>query len=72
MRKLGLLTLAAIAALGAIGCGIEDSEVSRSDAERNKQEFSQENYEKAMKAAGKEKELEEEKRRAEQYNQGGQ
>jgi hypothetical protein len=35
-----------------------------------KQEFSQENYEKAMKAAGKEKELEEQKAREAARNDG--
>lgn len=50
-----------LAALALAGCS--SGEVSEADQEKMKKEFSQENYEKAMIAAGKEKELEEEKRR---------
>jgi len=59
----------AFAAIALAGCGA-DSEITESDAAKNKAEFSQENYEKAMIAAGKQKELEEEKARNAQFNQG--
>ncbi len=57
------ITLAAVifSAL-LVGCSV-DSDVTRSDAAKNQEEFSQANYEKAMIAAGKGKELEEEKKR---------
>lgn len=69
IRRLGLL--ACLAALGVLGCNADDG-VSVSDSEKNKQEFSQENYEAAMKAAGREKELEEEKARNATSQQAGQ
>ena len=53
----GLVLVAAV--LG--GC-VKD-EVTEADAQKMKNDFSQESYEKAMIAAGKEKELEEEKAR---------
>jgi hypothetical protein len=52
--------------------GCPKSEVTESDSEAMRKEFSQENYEKNMKAMGKGAELEEEKKRAEQYQQGSQ
>jgi len=61
MRFVALASLF-IAAVCINGC-VGDSEVTRDDVEKNKKEFSQENYEKAMIAAGKGKELEEEKKR---------
>jgi hypothetical protein len=65
----------ALLALGILsmlfGCA-PDSEVTQADVEKNQKEFSQENYEKAMIAAGRSKELEEEKRRNEAYQSGGQ
>jgi hypothetical protein len=48
------------------------TEVTEADSAKVKEEFSQENYEAAMKAAGKEKELEEEKKRNAAHLQGGQ
>ncbi|MBC8065381.1 MAG: hypothetical protein H7Y17_11155 [Chlorobia bacterium] len=57
--------------LAVAGC-VPDAEVSQSDSQKNRQEFSQENYERAMIAAGKGKELEEEKRRNAEYLKGGQ
>lgn len=61
-----------VVAAALAGCGSDG--VTQADAERNKQEFSQENYEKAMIAAGKSAELEEEKKRNAEYlrTQGGQ
>lgn len=50
-----------LAVLALAGCN--SGEITEADQEKMKKEFSQENYEKAMIAAGKEKELEEEKRR---------
>ena len=44
--------------------------VTQSDSEKNKEEFSQDSYEKAMIAAGKGKELEAEKRRNSEYLSG--
>jgi hypothetical protein len=65
--------LVALVILGAmaIGCA-PDTEVTQSDVEKNQKEFSQENYEKAMIAAGRGKELEEEKKRNAAYSQSGQ
>jgi hypothetical protein len=60
MRYLTLTIL--IAGIALAGCGV-DSEVTQSDVEKNRKEFSQENYEAAMIKAGKGKELEEEKKR---------
>jgi PBP1b-binding outer membrane lipoprotein LpoB len=65
-----VITLIAAAML-MVGC-TPDTEVSQADVEKNQKEFSQENYEKAMIAAGKGKELEEEKKRNAAYSQGGQ
>ena len=60
------------AVLGAMLCGCApDAEVTQADVEQNQKEFSQENYEKAMIAAGKGKELEEEKQRNAAYQQQG-
>lgn len=71
-QKSVIAIVLAAALLG--GCGAVDSEVSRSDVERNKREFSQEAYEDAMKKAGKGDELAAEKKRNEEHmaGQGGQ
>lgn len=70
MRWLAFASLF-ITAVCISGC-VGDSEVTRDDVEKNKKEFSQENYEKAMIAAGKGKELEEEKKRNAAYSAGQQ
>jgi hypothetical protein len=67
VQKLGLLLLGVIAVC-SLGCA--PTEVTEADSQKMKQEFSQENYEKAMKAAGKEKELEEQKAREAARNDG--
>ncbi len=46
--------------------------VTHDDTQRMRDEFSKENYEKNMRALGKEKELEEAKRKEQEYLQGGQ
>jgi Tfp pilus assembly protein PilO len=61
VRSVLVLIVAFVAAISFVGCAKEG--VTEDDAKRMKEEFSQENYEKAMKAAGKEKELEEQKAR---------
>ena len=62
MARISLAVLLVVT-LGLVsGCGAS-SQVSLSDMERNKKEFSQEAYEAAMIKAGKGAELEEEKRR---------
>ena len=66
----GIIALTVLG-LMLVGCA-PDTEVSQADVEKNQKEFSQENYEKAMIAAGRGKELEEEKRRNEAYQSGGQ
>lgn len=66
----GIIALTVLG-LMLVGCA-PDTEVSQADVEKNQTEFSQENYEKAMIAAGRGKELEEEKRRNEAYQSGGQ
>lgn len=68
--KIGWLVLA-VAGLSLVGCA-PSGEVTQADQEKMKKEFSQENYEKAMIAAGKQKELEEEKKRNAASMQGGQ
>jgi uncharacterized protein YcfL len=68
MRLALLVFLGAIALAGCSSSG----EVSESDQEKMKKEFSQENYEKAMIAAGRGKELEDEKKRNAQSMQGQQ
>ena len=54
--------LLVLAASLLVGCA--SSGVSEADMKKQREEFSQDNYEKQMKAMGKEKELEEEKARA--------
>lgn len=55
------------------GCsGSVDSDVTRSDVEKNQREFSQEAYEDAMRKAGKGAELEAEKQRNKEHLEGGQ
>ena len=66
MRK---LLVAALTVVAAVGCG-DKGEVSESDAAKNKEAFSQEAYEDAMKKAGKGAELEAEKKRNAAYLQG--
>ena len=63
--------LLATVALVAAACNSK-GEVTEADAARNKAEFSQENYEAAMKAAGKGDELAAEKARNDAYESGGQ
>lgn len=65
-----MLLLAAAASLLAAGC--QSGVTSDADSQKVLKEFSQENYEKAMINAGKGKELEEEKKRAEAYKSTGQ
>lgn len=61
------------ACLFAAGCNQEsvDADVTQADVEKNKQEFSQESYEEAMKKAGKGDELAAEKERNAQYQNAG-
>lgn len=59
MKRLAILSLLLSLTLG--GCA--KSELSEGDSEKLRQEFSQDNYEAAMKAQGKEQELAEEKAR---------
>jgi hypothetical protein len=61
MKRLALL-LPLVAAL-VVGCGAK-TEVSHSDAEKNREAFSQEAYEEAMRKAGREDELAQEKANA--------
>lgn len=56
------------AALVAVGCGQGVTEQDQKDV---RAEFSQENYERAMKASGREKELAEEKKRNAEHLAGG-
>ena len=66
-RSLALLVMAVFS---VVGCN-PSTEVSAADAEKNKQAFSQESYEKAMIKAGKGDELAAEKARNAARNQGG-
>ena len=59
MRIATIALAALVAALGTQGCS--KSEVSQSDTAAVRAEFSQDKYEAAMKAAGREAELEKEK-----------
>ena len=65
------LWLLALALVSTVLGGCNTGTITEGDTERMRKEFSQENYEKNMKAMGKEKELEEEKRRNEAYLRGG-
>lgn len=67
MRTIVLFAL--IAVLASMGCG--PKVVSDAEAQRLKAEWSQEAYEKAMREQGREKELEEGRRRDEEYARGG-
>lgn len=61
-------------ALGVIllfAAGCVKSEVTESDSAKVKQEFSSNSYEEAMKASGKEKELEDEKAKWAAYEAAG-
>lgn len=69
MKSAPWLLALAVAAAALAGCNT--GTITEGDTERMRKEFSQENYEKNMKAMGKEKELEEEKRRNEEYLKGG-
>ena len=64
--RIGLLV---VALAGVVLYGCQKSEVTNADAEKLKQEFSKDNYEKAMKEHGKGAELEQEKK-AEQERGG--
>ena len=68
MKRLPLLWLPLLAFLVA---GCNTGTISEDQNRQMNKEFSQENYEKNMKAMGKEKELEEEKRRNEEYLRAG-
>jgi hypothetical protein len=61
--------LAAVALLAAVGC--VKSEVTEGDSNSVKKEFSQDNYDAAMKASGKTQELDEEKAKWAAYEQAG-
>ncbi|MFN3684020.1 MAG: hypothetical protein ACK41F_08810 [Fimbriimonadaceae bacterium] len=66
IRTLSLLAAAAILSGCSAGSGVTES-----DAQKVKEEFSTENYEKAMKESGRAEELEAQKQREAQYLQGG-
>ncbi|MCX7798920.1 MAG: hypothetical protein N2109_01090 [Fimbriimonadales bacterium] len=65
IRRACLMLLAA----ATVGCSAGTG-VTEADAQKMKEEFSTENYEKAMREAGKADELEAQKQREAQYLQG--
>ena len=63
--------LVVVSCILAVMWGCTKAEVTEADTERMRREFSQENYERAMKEAGRGAELEEQKKREAEHLQGG-